>query len=53
MITLKMVSTEFTLYNNSICEAIGETASRNKVFYGCVVKSNGPADREIKTYIRN
>ena len=38
---------------NKICAAIGETASRNKVFYGCVVKSNGPADREIKTYIRN
>ena len=38
---------------NKICQAIGEKITRNKVFYGCVVKSNGPADREIKTYIRN
>lgn len=38
---------------NKICQAINEKSTRNKVFYGCVVKSNGPADREIKTFVRN
>ena len=38
---------------NKLCAAIQEKPERNKVFYGCVVKSNGPSDREIKTYIRN
>jgi phage/plasmid primase-like uncharacterized protein len=36
-----------------ICKSVRLEYLRNRVFHGCIVKSNGPADRSIKTYIRN
>ena len=36
-----------------VCSAMELTWAPNAVCQGCVVKSNGPADREIKTYVRN
>lgn len=35
------------------CAALGVNWTRNRVMRGCLVKSNGPGDREIKTWIRN
>lgn len=35
------------------CAALGVDWARNRVMKGCLVKSNGPGDREIKTWIRN
>lgn len=35
------------------CAALGVDWARNRVMRGCLVKSNGPGDREIKTWIRN
>lgn len=35
------------------CQTIGVEWRRNRVFKGCLVKSNGPGDRDIKTFIRN
>lgn len=35
------------------CSALGVEWARNSVMKGCLVKSNGPGDREIKTWIRN
>jgi hypothetical protein len=37
----------------NICKGLEISWERNKVFMGCLVKSNAPGDREIKTYIRN
>ena len=39
--------------SRAICKVIETKWMRNKVFKGCLVKSNGPGDREIKTYVRN
>jgi len=36
-----------------ICETLNVDWSPNRVFYGAVVKSNGPADRSTKTFVRN
>ena len=36
-----------------ICKALGKRWAPNMVCQGCVVKSNGPADRDIKTFVRN
>jgi hypothetical protein len=35
------------------CKTLGATWAPNKFFEGAVVKSNGPADRSVKTYMRN
>ena len=35
------------------CKHLGVEWQRNRIFYGCLVKSNGPGDRNIKTYSRN
>jgi len=35
------------------CKDLGVTYSRNAVFDGAVVKSNGPANRDIRHFIRN
>ena len=35
------------------CEVINQEYKPNKVFFGALVKTNGPGDREIKTLIRN
>jgi hypothetical protein len=34
------------------CEMLGVEWAENKVFHGGVVKANGPADREIKVFVR-
>jgi hypothetical protein len=36
-----------------VCNALGKRWAPNMVCQGCVVKSNGPADRDIKTFVRN
>jgi hypothetical protein len=36
-----------------ICTALGTDWTRNRVFKGTVVKSNAPADRTLRTYIRD
>lgn len=36
-----------------ICETLNLDWGPNRVFYGSVVKSNGPADRTVKTFVRN
>ena len=36
-----------------ICKDLALSWERGKIFSGCLVKSNGPGDREIKTYVRN
>ena len=36
-----------------ICADMGYEYQRNRVFNGAVVKSNGPADRDIKIFVRN
>jgi hypothetical protein len=36
-----------------VCSAMELTWAPNMVCQGCVVKSNGPADRQIKTFVRN
>ena len=36
-----------------VCSAMDLTWAPNMVCQGCVVKSNGPADRQIKTFVRN
>lgn len=35
------------------CKHLSIEWQRNRIFYGCLVKSNGPGDRDIKTYARN
>ena len=35
------------------CQQLGVTYTRNAVFDGAVVKSNGPANRDIRNFIRN
>ena len=35
------------------CTRLGVTYSRNTVFDGAIVKSNGPVNREIRNFIRN
>ncbi len=35
------------------CGALGLEWRRNRVMRGCLVKSNGPGDREVKTWVRN
>ena len=35
------------------CKHLGIPWQRNRIFFGCLVKSNGPGDRNIKTYARN
>lgn len=35
------------------CGALGVEWRRNRVMRGCLVKSNGPGDREVKTWVRN
>jgi hypothetical protein len=35
------------------CKHLGVEWQRNRIFYGCLVKSNGPGDRNIKTFARN
>jgi hypothetical protein len=34
------------------CKTLNIEFLRNKVFAGAIVKSNGPADREVKTFVR-
>lgn len=41
------------MYAQRVCRKMNVLYQRNKVFNGAVIKSNGPADREIKTYLRN
>jgi hypothetical protein len=36
-----------------VCLALGEEWARNRVLMGCVVKSNDPVDRTIRTYVRS
>ena len=36
-----------------ICKTLGVDFRRNRVAHGAVVKSNGPANREIRTFLRN
>lgn len=36
-----------------ICEALGEEWQRNRVLRGAIVKSNDPADRTMRTYVRS
>lgn len=36
-----------------VCNAMEIAWAPNMVYLGCVVKNNGPADRQIKTYVRN
>ena len=36
-----------------ICKSLNIEFKRNKVAHGAVVKSNGPANREIRTFLRN
>ncbi len=36
-----------------VCQALGTDWTRNRVFKGTVVKSNAPADRTIRTFIRD
>jgi hypothetical protein len=40
-------------FSQRVCRRMNTEFERNKVFNGAVIKSNGPADREIKTYVRN
>ncbi|MFP5212685.1 MAG: AAA family ATPase, partial [Acidobacteriota bacterium] len=35
-----------------ICRKLNVEFYRNRVFSGAIVKSNGPADREVKTFVR-
>jgi len=35
------------------CKHLGVDWERNKIFFGCLVKANGPGDRSIKTFARN
>jgi len=35
------------------CKHLGVEWQRNRIFNGCLVKSNGPGDRSIKTFARN
>jgi hypothetical protein len=37
---------------NHVFAALGEERALNAVYQGAVVKSNGPADRRIRTYLR-
>ena len=37
----------------SVCKSLDIPWTRNRVFSGALVKSNGPGDREVKTFIRN
>jgi len=39
--------------SRTICKILGEDFKRGKVCQGAVVKANGPADREVKTFVRN
>jgi hypothetical protein len=39
--------------SQKICHALGRRWAPNMVCQGCIVKANGPADREIKTFVRN
>lgn len=39
--------------SKQVCQALGRRWAPNQVCQGCVVKSNGPADRDIKTFVRN
>lgn len=39
--------------SKSICRTLQVEWQRNRVMRGCVVKSNAPADREIKIFVRN
>lgn len=36
-----------------ICDALGEPWERNRVYKGCIVKSNDPADRTVRVYLRS
>ena len=38
---------------NKVFESLGQKWQRNAVFQGAVVKANGPADRLVRTYVRN
>lgn len=40
-------------YAQRVCRKMNVPFERNKVFNGAIVKSNGPSDREVKTYIRS
>jgi len=37
----------------NICHALDVEYRPNRIFKGAVVKSNGPADREVKVFVRN
>lgn len=37
----------------SICKMCNTEFKHNKVYEGAVVKSNGPADRDVRTFVRN
>lgn len=37
----------------NVCKALDLKWAPNMVCQGCVVKANGPADRQIKTFVRN
>lgn len=41
------------MYAQRVCRRMGVQFTRNKVFCGSVIKSNGPSDRDVKTYVRN
>jgi len=41
------------LYAQRVCRKMSTSYERNRVFNGAIVKSNGPSDRDIKTYLRN
>lgn len=40
-------------YQDMVFKDLDETYERSSVYEGAVVKSNGPADRTIRTYLRN
>src|SRR5262249_52436850 len=39
-------------HQKHVWKTLGETEAPNAVYYGAVVKSNGPADRTLRTYLR-
>src|SRR5690606_19137176 len=38
---------------NKLCERLGRPWRPGCIVHGAVVKANGPADRQIRTYLRN
>lgn len=41
------------MFAQRVCRRMNVSFERNRVFNGAIIKSNGPSDRDIKTYVRN